>query len=135
MGQCIKSLIAFDQRKGKEYQYRVSLIGQFANSNYDEEMGNVLRFKTHYVPGQIEHQYTAAMDNASKYQYDLDKDNGFVVIVLDLFSEHKLRLDCRICDCEFATSMCISGTVWTTWIIRDYYTKRWEFVYDGSIYR
>eukprot|EP00644_Phytophthora_capsici_P007033 jgi/Phyca11/103913/e_gw1.8.554.1 len=56
MAQCIKSLIAFDRRKEKEYQYRVSRIGQFVNSNYDEEMSNVLRFTTHYVAGQIEHQ-------------------------------------------------------------------------------
>eukprot|EP00644_Phytophthora_capsici_P018602 jgi/Phyca11/128037/e_gw1.73.65.1 len=32
-------------------------------------------------------------------------DDAFVVIVRGLFSEHKLRLDSWICDCEFATSM------------------------------
>ncbi|ETO58446.1 hypothetical protein F444_23180 [Phytophthora nicotianae P1976] len=56
MATCIKSLVAYDRRKENEYRYRVSRIGQFVNCNYDEEMRNVLRFTTHYVAGQIEHQ-------------------------------------------------------------------------------
>lgn len=91
--QCIRTLVAFDRRKENDYQYRVSRIGQFVNSNYDEEMCNVLRFTTYNVARQIDFQYIAAMNKALMYQDVIDKADALLVIVRGIFSEHKLRLD------------------------------------------
>lgn len=51
MAMCIMAIIAYDRRVQNEYESR---IGRFVNSNYDEEMTNVLRLTTHYVAQQIE---------------------------------------------------------------------------------
>ncbi|ETL41099.1 hypothetical protein L916_07849 [Phytophthora nicotianae] len=55
MSSCVKAVLAYDRGMENEYKYRLSRIGMFVNSNYDEEMQNVLRFTTHYVAEQIEH--------------------------------------------------------------------------------
>ncbi|ETP32982.1 hypothetical protein F442_18416 [Phytophthora nicotianae P10297] len=49
MANCIKALVAFDRRKQNDYEYRLTRIGRFSNSNYDVEMSTVLRFTTHYA--------------------------------------------------------------------------------------
>lgn len=69
MALCIKAIVAYDRRMQNEYEYRLSRIGRFVNSNYDEEMTNVLRFTTHYVAQQIEQQYAAAVAKSSSYNY------------------------------------------------------------------
>ncbi|ETO81783.1 hypothetical protein F444_03977 [Phytophthora nicotianae P1976] len=61
MAMCVKALVAHDRRVSNEYQYRLSRIGRFVNSSYDEEMTTVLRFTTHYVAQQIEQQYATAL--------------------------------------------------------------------------
>lgn len=63
MSSCVKALLACDRRKENEYNYQLSRIGMFVNSNYDEEMRNGLRFTTHYVAEQIQHQYAACSRN------------------------------------------------------------------------
>ncbi|KUF97135.1 Major Facilitator Superfamily (MFS) [Phytophthora nicotianae] len=60
MAQCVKALLAYDRRKE-----RVTRIGHFVNSHYDEEMSTVLRFTSHYVAGQIEAQYAKGIEMAS----------------------------------------------------------------------
>eukprot|EP00644_Phytophthora_capsici_P006818 jgi/Phyca11/103617/e_gw1.8.178.1 len=73
MALCIKSIVGYDRRMQNEYEYRLSRIGRFVNSNYDEEMTNVLRFTTHYVAQQIEQQYAAAVAKSSSYNYSDNK--------------------------------------------------------------
>ncbi|KAL3659115.1 hypothetical protein V7S43_015999 [Phytophthora oleae] len=36
MAACVKALLAYDRRKQREYEYRLSRIGQFVNTNYDK---------------------------------------------------------------------------------------------------
>ncbi|KAE9324507.1 hypothetical protein PF001_g3374 [Phytophthora fragariae] len=69
MAQCVEALVAGDKRAENEYKYRLSRIGRFVNTNYDEEMSNVLRFTTHFVAEQIEPQYAAAMSKAEAYAW------------------------------------------------------------------
>ncbi|ETM98305.1 hypothetical protein PPTG_24661 [Phytophthora nicotianae INRA-310] len=91
MAMCVKALVAHDRRVSNEYQYRLSRIGRFVNSSYDEEMTTVLHFKTHYVAQQIEQQYATALAKAETYNYVDDSDGGDFVVVNGVFSEHKLR--------------------------------------------
>ncbi|EGZ13072.1 hypothetical protein PHYSODRAFT_334884 [Phytophthora sojae] len=81
MAMCVKALVAYERRMQNEYQYRLSRIGQFVNSNYDEEMSNVLRFTTHDVAKQIEQQYARAMDNVSNYTFRKDHGDPSLVVV------------------------------------------------------
>ncbi|ETP07471.1 hypothetical protein F441_16273 [Phytophthora nicotianae CJ01A1] len=74
MAQCVKALLAYDRRKENEYKYRVTRIGHFVNSHYDEEMSTVLRFTSHYVAGQIEAQYAKGIEMASKYRFDHNEE-------------------------------------------------------------
>ncbi|ETI48531.1 hypothetical protein F443_07443 [Phytophthora nicotianae P1569] len=105
MAACVKALVANDRRVENEYKYRLSRIGRFTNSGYDEEMSTVLRFTTHYVAGQIEQQYATALSKADSYNYVEDQENSGVVVVNGVFSEHKLSLADWRCDCEFSMSM------------------------------
>ncbi|ETI54043.1 hypothetical protein F443_03105 [Phytophthora nicotianae P1569] len=105
MVQWVKDLLAYDRRKKNEYKYRVTRIGHFVNSHYDEEMSTVLHFTSHYVAGQIEVQYAKGIEMASKYRFDPNEDDAAVVYVRGIFSEHKLRVDDWRCDCEFSLSM------------------------------
>ncbi|ETI32828.1 hypothetical protein F443_20433, partial [Phytophthora nicotianae P1569] len=105
MAQCVKALLAYDRRKENEYKYRVTRIGHFVNSHYDEEMSTVLRFTSRYVAGQIEAQYAKGIEMASKYRFDPNEDDAPVVYVRGMFSEHKLRVDNCRCDCELSLSM------------------------------
>ncbi|ETL89695.1 hypothetical protein L917_11408 [Phytophthora nicotianae] len=107
MAGCVKALIAYDRRVENEYKYRLSRIGQFVNSNYDEEMKNVLRFTTHFVAQQIEHQYATALSKAAVYSYTVDPDDADHVVVGGVFSEHNLRIGDWSCDCDFSLSMCL----------------------------
>ncbi|EGZ24706.1 hypothetical protein PHYSODRAFT_486010 [Phytophthora sojae] len=105
MSMCVKALVAYDRRMQNEYQYRLSRIGQFVNSNYDEEMSNVLRFTTHYVAKQIEQQYARALDNVSNYTFRKDHGDPSLVVVYGTSSEYRLRTDDWRCDCGFSSSM------------------------------
>eukprot|EP00644_Phytophthora_capsici_P016904 jgi/Phyca11/125659/e_gw1.59.28.1 len=100
MAKCVKALNSFDQ-----YEYRLTRIGQFRNSNYDEEMSTVLRFTTHYVARQIERQYAKGLEKASRYNFEKDANDSSVVKVQGLFKEHTLHIDDWRCTCEFAASM------------------------------
>ncbi|KAK1933972.1 hypothetical protein P3T76_011732 [Phytophthora citrophthora] len=99
MVECIKALIASDKRVQNEYQYRLSRIGQFVNSNY--ENGN---FSQVYY-AFLETQNARALEKCNSYCFTEDPDGDCVVLVGGKFSEHKLRLDNWQCDCEFAMSM------------------------------
>ncbi|ETK83496.1 hypothetical protein L915_11298, partial [Phytophthora nicotianae] len=79
MANCIKALVAFDRRKQNDYEYRLTRIGRFSNSNYDEEMSTVLRFTTHYAACQIERQYILGLENASRYNFEKDPEELSVV--------------------------------------------------------
>eukprot|EP00644_Phytophthora_capsici_P001105 jgi/Phyca11/121307/e_gw1.43.209.1 len=105
MAMCIKAIVAYDRRMQNEYEYRLSRIGRFVNSNYDEEMTNVLRFTTHYVAQQIEQQYSTAMAKFDTYKYSEDSEVDGDIFVSGKFSEHRLRISDWICDCEFSLSM------------------------------
>jgi len=94
MAMCVKAILAYDRRVQNEQQYRVSRIGQFVNSNYDDEMSNVLRFTTHFVADHISHQYARALDKAETYQFVQTAEAHEVVKVRG-----------RRSDCEFAISM------------------------------
>ncbi|EGZ18612.1 hypothetical protein PHYSODRAFT_332361 [Phytophthora sojae] len=77
MSMCVKALVASDRRMQNEYQYRLSRVGQFVNSNYDEEMSNVLRITTHYVAKQIEQQWTNSdrkLEKVRQFSYEKFKD-------------------------------------------------------------
>ncbi|OWY94429.1 hypothetical protein PHMEG_00035844 [Phytophthora megakarya] len=65
----IKALVAYDRRKENEYAYRLARIGVLVNSNFDEEMSNVLRFTSHFVAEQIAGEYTQALANVSGYKF------------------------------------------------------------------
>lgn len=105
MAKCIKALVSFDRRKQKDYEYRLTRIGQFRNSNYDEEMSTVLRCTTHYVAQQIELQYALGLEKASMYNFKKNATDSSVITVCGRNKEHTLRTDDWICDCEFAASM------------------------------
>jgi hypothetical protein len=105
MAQCVKALVAFDRRVENEYNYRLSHIGQFVNSSYDEEMSNVLRFTSHYVCGHIEKQYARALENYSRYSFTRDPEDTHVVTVEGDGKLYSLRDDDWSCDCEFSLSM------------------------------
>ncbi|ETN06782.1 hypothetical protein PPTG_23268 [Phytophthora nicotianae INRA-310] len=105
MANCIKALVAFDRRKQNDYEYRLTRIGRFSNSNYDEEMSTVLRFTTHYAARQIERQYTLGLENASRYNFEKDPEELSVVKIGGIFKTHTLRTDDWKCNCEFAASM------------------------------
>eukprot|EP00644_Phytophthora_capsici_P010033 jgi/Phyca11/130069/e_gw1.90.71.1 len=105
MAMCVKAIVAYDKRKQNEYEYRLSRIGRFVNSNYDEELTNVLRFTTHYVAQQIEPQYARAMSKYSTYKYQEDPDVDGTILVSGIFSEHRLQVTDWKCDCEFSVSM------------------------------
>ncbi|OWZ16381.1 hypothetical protein PHMEG_0009836 [Phytophthora megakarya] len=93
MAQCVKRLVAYDRRFENEYQYRRSRIGKFVNSNYNEEMANVLRFTTHYVAGHIEKHFS------------LDPNDPHVIRVQSVVKQHTLRDDDWRCNCEFSMSL------------------------------
>ncbi|ETP09235.1 hypothetical protein F441_14887 [Phytophthora nicotianae CJ01A1] len=80
---CIKALVSFDRGKQREYEYR---IGQFRNSNYDEEMSTALRFTTHYVARQIERQYAGGLAKSSRYKFEEDSEES-CGITLDKFDD------------------------------------------------
>ncbi|ETI41588.1 hypothetical protein F443_13184 [Phytophthora nicotianae P1569] len=105
MANCIKALVAFDRRKQNDYEYRLTRIGRFSNSNYDEEMSTVLRFTTHYAACQIERQYILGLENASMYNFEKDPEELSVVKIGGIFKMHALRTDDWKCNCEFAASM------------------------------
>ncbi|ETN16126.1 hypothetical protein PPTG_06342 [Phytophthora nicotianae INRA-310] len=107
MAMCVKALIAYDRRKQNEYEYRLARIGQFVNSNYDEEMQNILRFTTHFVAQHIERQYAAGVAKSERYNCEEDGQDARVVLVRGLFQEHRLRVDDWSCDCDFVASMCL----------------------------
>ncbi|OWZ17076.1 hypothetical protein PHMEG_0009023 [Phytophthora megakarya] len=77
MAECIKALIASDRRVQNEYQYRLSRIGQFVNSNYDEKMATILRFTTHFAASQVETQYVRALEKWTSCSRDLKKVKQF----------------------------------------------------------
>ncbi|OWZ02724.1 hypothetical protein PHMEG_00025668 [Phytophthora megakarya] len=91
MSACVKALVSHDKRVENEYKYRISRIGQFSNSSYDEEMSVVLRFTTHYVATQVEAEYCRALEKADVYHYDVDQNDTNVVTVSGKFTEHKLQ--------------------------------------------
>ncbi|OWZ18697.1 hypothetical protein PHMEG_0007176 [Phytophthora megakarya] len=69
MTGCVKALLAFDMHNENEYRYRLDRIGRQVNSNYDEEMANVLRFTSHFVAEEIAEQYIKALANNGQYQF------------------------------------------------------------------
>ncbi|ETI30237.1 hypothetical protein F443_22642 [Phytophthora nicotianae P1569] len=105
MSSCVKAVLAYDRRMENEYKYRLSRIGMFVNSNYDEEMQNVLRFTTHYVAEQIEHQYTTAIEKYQDYRFTAVSQDDDIVEVWGPSRHYTLRLDNWRCDCEFSISM------------------------------
>ncbi|KAG6616546.1 Dynein heavy chain [Phytophthora cinnamomi] len=68
MAGCVKALVAYDRRMQNKYGYRLARIGQFVNSNYDEEMSNVLRFTSHFVAEHIAGQYIGERADRKWYQ-------------------------------------------------------------------
>lgn len=105
MAACVKAVLAYDRRVENELQYRMTRIGQFVNSNYDEEMANVLRFTNHYVAERISHQYARALANANSYRFVKAQDDINRVMVAGAKSTHTLLLSDWSCNCEFALSM------------------------------
>ncbi|POM75976.1 Cysteine protease family C48 [Phytophthora palmivora] len=105
MSQCIKALVTFDRRVENEYGYRHARIGQFVNSNYDDEMANVLRFTTPYVAGHVEKEYARALDSVDIYNFVRDDQDLHDVHVLGGHKPHQLRDDDWGCTCEFSVSM------------------------------
>ncbi|OWZ20484.1 LOW QUALITY PROTEIN: hypothetical protein PHMEG_0005100 [Phytophthora megakarya] len=105
MANCVKGLVAHDRRVQNEYQYRISRIGTYTNSNYDEEMSTVLRFTTHYVASQIETQYSTALEKGETYRFEKHPSDSNVVVVGGKFTEHDLNVNTWWCDCAFACSM------------------------------
>ncbi|KAE9084488.1 hypothetical protein PF010_g20807 [Phytophthora fragariae] len=105
MAQCVEALVAGDKRAENEYKYRLSRIGRFVNTNYDEEMSNVLRFTTHFVAEQIEPQYAAAMSKAEAYAYESTPGDPDAMLVRSGSSIHRLSTKDWRCDCEFSRSM------------------------------
>ncbi|POM75629.1 Hypothetical protein PHPALM_7245 [Phytophthora palmivora] len=105
MSQCIKALVAFDRRVENEYGYRHARIGQFVNSNYDDEMANVLRFTTPYVAGHVEKEYARALDSVDIYNFVRDDQDLHAVHIQGGHKPHQLRDDDWRCTCEFSVSM------------------------------
>jgi hypothetical protein len=87
---CIKALVAYDRRMENEYGYRLARIGQFVNSNFDEEMTNVLRFTSHFVADQIADQYARALASSGRYQYQLSEEDVQVMMVRGPRKTHRL---------------------------------------------
>ncbi|OWZ03226.1 hypothetical protein PHMEG_00025080, partial [Phytophthora megakarya] len=54
---------------------------QFVNSNYDEEMANVLRFTTPYDAGHVEKEYALAMERFESYTFTRYEKEGHIVHV------------------------------------------------------
>ncbi|KAL4155393.1 hypothetical protein PRNP1_007503 [Phytophthora ramorum] len=105
MAGCVKALVAYDRRMENEYSYRVARIGQFVNSNFDEEMSNVLRFTSHFVAEQIANQYTRALASAGRYKFAVSGGEEGQVVVQGPRKTHRLRVDTWECDCEFGMTM------------------------------
>jgi hypothetical protein len=105
MAGCVKALVQYDRRKENEYKYRLARVGQFVNSNYDEEMTNVLRFTSHFVAEQIAGQYARALASSGRYQYALSEEDTRVVDVCGPRKTHRLRVDTWECDYEFGMTM------------------------------
>ncbi|KAE9253715.1 hypothetical protein PF004_g1360 [Phytophthora fragariae] len=105
MAGCVKALVAYDRRMEKEYTYRLTRIGRFVNSSYDEEMSNVLRFTSPFVAENIEVEYSRAVANAGRYTFTVCGDNQDQVVVQGASKIHRLRLDNWTCDCEFSLTM------------------------------
>ncbi|OWY96206.1 hypothetical protein PHMEG_00033583, partial [Phytophthora megakarya] len=103
MAGCIKALVAYDRRKENEYAYRLARIGVLVNSNFDEEMSNVLRFTSHFVAEQIAGEYTQALANVSGYKFT--KCCGDKVLVQGSKKTHHICVDAWECDCEFSLTM------------------------------
>ncbi|KAF1778073.1 hypothetical protein GQ600_25333 [Phytophthora cactorum] len=57
------------------------------NSNYDEEMSNIIRFTTHYVAEKIEKKYAKALEKCEIYTFT---KNDEIVVIAGTSSEHKL---------------------------------------------
>jgi hypothetical protein len=98
-------LIAYDRRVENEYRYRLSRIGQFVNSNYDEEMSILLRFTTPYVASQVETEYAFAVDSLEVYSFVRDDEDEHLVHVHGGKKAHEYRDDVWRCSCEFSVSM------------------------------
>ncbi|KAE9104892.1 hypothetical protein PF010_g13220 [Phytophthora fragariae] len=91
------------RRMEKEYTYRLTRIGRFVNSSYDEEMSNVLRFTSPFVAESIEVEYSRAVANAGRYTFTVGGVNQ--VVIQGASKIHRLRLDNWTCDCEFGLAM------------------------------
>ncbi|OWZ07168.1 LOW QUALITY PROTEIN: hypothetical protein PHMEG_00020476 [Phytophthora megakarya] len=102
MAERIKALIASDRRVPNECQYRLSRIGQFVNSNYDEEMATILRFTTHF---EASWRHNTLELWKSVIRIASPRIQMAMAWRLLVFSKHRLRLDNWQCYCEFAMSM------------------------------
>ncbi|KAG3097290.1 hypothetical protein PC121_g2261 [Phytophthora cactorum] len=49
--------------------------GRFVNTNYAEEMANVMRFTTYCVAEQMEPQYAATLSKSENYKYEVSTDD------------------------------------------------------------
>jgi hypothetical protein len=105
MAQCVKALIAYDRRVENEYRCRLSRIGQFVNSNYDEEMSNLLRFTTPDVASQVETEYAFAVDRLEVYSFVRDDEDEHLVRVQGGKKAHEFRDFVWRCSCDFSVYM------------------------------
>ncbi|KAK1948275.1 Zinc finger SWIM domain-containing protein 3 [Phytophthora citrophthora] len=100
-----RSMAMSHHRVENEYGYRHARIGQFVNSNYDDEIANVLRFTTPYVAGHVEKEYARALDSVDVYNFVRDDQDLHAVHVQGSHKPHQLRDDDWRCTCEFSVSM------------------------------
>ncbi|EGZ30690.1 hypothetical protein PHYSODRAFT_477482 [Phytophthora sojae] len=105
MATCIRELVAHDRRVQNEHKYQLARMGRFVNSNYDEEMSNVLRFTTHHVAQQVESQYSIGISKSSIYSYNVDEFQAGLVQVRGRHNAAHLSTEEWSCDCTFAKSM------------------------------
>ncbi|RLN74444.1 hypothetical protein BBJ28_00010923, partial [Nothophytophthora sp. Chile5] len=83
MAQTVKALVGYDARISIEYVFDKARVGVRVNSNYAEEMSQVLRFTTHFVAAHVERQYVMASEKEDVFEYDTVSQTGSVVVTDD----------------------------------------------------
>lgn len=102
MTECVAAIVASERRSENESQFEKHRIGRYVNTNYDEEMNNVLLCTTHFVDDHVAREYKIALEKFSVYKIERNDD---LAIVSGKYVTHTVNTITWACDCTFAMSM------------------------------
>lgn len=102
MAACMAEIVASERRRENEYKHRKLRVGRHMNTNFDEELNQVLLFTTHFVADYVAVEYKKAIERCSSYKII---EEGEVALVTGQTKTHSVNTLTWSCDCAFASSM------------------------------